>query len=67
MAIKTKEKQMSRTITMPKEERTKVLAVMNALKFACMECGKKFRSTKAAERASSNGCPTCGGCDIDAV
>lgn len=33
--------------------------------FACMECGKKFRTVKAAERASSVGCPKCGGCDID--
>lgn len=33
--------------------------------FACMECGKKFRTVKAAEKASSVGCPKCGGCDID--
>lgn len=35
--------------------------------FACMECGRKFKSVKAAERASYNGCPKCGGCDIDTV
>lgn len=31
----------------------------------CMECGKKFRTIKAAEKATSVGCPKCGGCDID--
>lgn len=31
----------------------------------CQECGRGFGSTKAAERASSNGCPKCGGTDID--
>jgi predicted nucleic acid-binding Zn-ribbon protein len=33
--------------------------------FQCQECGKKFKTTAAAERASNNGCPKCGGCDID--
>lgn len=33
--------------------------------FECMECGKKFRTVKAAERAASEGCPNCGGVDID--
>ena len=33
--------------------------------FACMECGRKFRTTAAAERAAMCGCPKCGGCDID--
>lgn len=35
--------------------------------FACMECGHKFRTIKAAEKASwgSTGCPKCGGADID--
>lgn len=33
--------------------------------FACMECGKKFRTIKGAEKASSIGCPKCGGVDID--
>ena len=33
--------------------------------FRCLECGKKFRTVKAAERASHNGCPGCGGVDID--
>ena len=35
--------------------------------FYCQECGYKFRTVKAAERASFgvNGCPKCGGADID--
>lgn len=33
--------------------------------FKCQECGKKFRSVDAARRASENGCPKCGGVDID--
>jgi predicted nucleic acid-binding Zn-ribbon protein len=30
-----------------------------------MECGKRFRTARAAERVSYNGCPKCGGVDID--
>ena len=37
----------------------------NSSGFACMECGKKFRTIRAAEKASSEGCPRCGGCDVD--
>ena len=33
--------------------------------FACQECGRKFKTAKAAERAARNGCPKCGGVDID--
>ena len=33
--------------------------------FSCQECGKKFRTTKSAEKASHNGCPKCHGTDID--
>jgi DNA polymerase II large subunit len=35
--------------------------------FSCLECGHKFKTVKAAERASfgPNGCPKCGGSDID--
>ncbi len=35
--------------------------------FKCNECGKKFKTVKAAERAAfgDNGCPKCGGSDID--
>ena len=35
--------------------------------FACQECGHKFYSAKAAERAmhGDDGCPRCGGTDID--
>lgn len=31
----------------------------------CQECGKRFLTVKAAEKASFNGCPKCGGVDID--
>jgi hypothetical protein len=30
-----------------------------------MECGRKFRTIKTAERAVSNGCPNCGSVDVD--
>lgn len=30
-----------------------------------MECGRKFRTLKAAEKAADKGCPKCGGVDID--
>ena len=33
--------------------------------FCCLECGKKFKSVRAAEKASYDGCPKCGGVDID--
>lgn len=33
--------------------------------FACQECGRKFRTVAAAERAADRGCPGCGGVDID--
>lgn len=33
--------------------------------FKCQECGKKFKTTAAAEKASNDGCPKCGGVDID--
>lgn len=37
--------------------------------FECLECGYKFKTIKAAEKASysDKGCPTCGGSDIDLV
>jgi predicted nucleic acid-binding Zn-ribbon protein len=35
------------------------------LAFKCQECGKKFKTVAAAERASYHGCPKCGGTDID--
>lgn len=35
--------------------------------WACMECGRKFKTARAAARASYNGCPSCGGVDIDNV
>ena len=33
--------------------------------FACQECGRKFYTVKAAEKASNDGCPGCNGTDID--
>jgi hypothetical protein len=33
--------------------------------FQCQECKRKFRTTKAADRAVDKGCPGCGGTDID--
>lgn len=35
--------------------------------FHCLECGQKFRTLRAAERASfgPEGCPGCGGSDIE--
>lgn len=33
--------------------------------FECLECGKQFRTVRSAERAANEGCPKCGGVDID--
>lgn len=33
--------------------------------FKCLACGKKFYSVKSAEKAAWDGCPKCGGVDID--
>ena len=33
----------------------------------CMECWRKLPTLRAAEKASSVGCPKCGGGDIDLV
>ena len=33
----------------------------------CAECGKAFRTVKAALKAMSLGCPKCGGACIDEV
>lgn len=35
--------------------------------FWCQECGKAFLTVKAAEKAAfgPDGCPKCGGADID--
>ena len=35
------------------------------MKFKCYECGRQFKTVKAAERAADRGCPKCGGVDID--
>jgi predicted nucleic acid-binding Zn-ribbon protein len=37
----------------------------DAVLFVCVDCGRAFRTVKAAERAWRNGCPKCGGVDID--
>jgi len=33
--------------------------------FECMECGRQFATVRAARRAVDQGCPRCGGTDID--
>lgn len=33
--------------------------------YKCQECGRKFKTTRAAQRAADKGCPKCGGVDID--
>jgi len=35
--------------------------------FKCQECGQKFYTLAAAERAHNTGCPKCNGKDIDIV
>lgn len=38
---------------------------MREPKFQCLECEKLFYSVRAAEKATEEGCPSCGGVDID--
>lgn len=38
---------------------------MRKPEYECQECGKKFYTAKAAYRAANNGCPKCGGYDVD--
>jgi len=33
--------------------------------YKCCECDRKFKTAKAANAAANNGCPGCGGIDID--
>lgn len=33
--------------------------------YACMDCGRKFKTTRSAERACDNGCPKCGSTSVD--
>lgn len=33
--------------------------------FRCQECGRNFYTVRSAEEASNNGCPGCGGVDVD--
>ena len=60
--------------TLESENRRALLAEVRRVKaqkkkrtaeFRCMECSQKFYSVRSAELASYNGCPKCGGCDID--
>jgi len=36
-----------------------------AIQARCLECGHRFYSIYSAERAYFDGCPGCGGSDID--
>jgi len=56
---------MSRTVSIPKEERENLQVRLPDVDFACMECNRKFRSLNAAMTASTHGCPDCNGLDID--
>jgi predicted nucleic acid-binding Zn-ribbon protein len=51
--------------TMTKSKTTSEVGAASG--FFCQECGHKFKTIRAAERASfgPNGCPRCGGSDID--
>ena len=33
--------------------------------FQCLECGRKFYTTRSAQEAIDWGCPKCNGSDID--
>ena len=52
---------------MPQPVKTKPGALGLGSGFVCQECGYKFKTLKAADRASysDSGCPKCGGSDID--
>lgn len=39
---------------------------MDWAEFACLECGKRL-TARQAQRADLNGCPKCGGSDIDVL
>jgi predicted RNA-binding Zn-ribbon protein involved in translation (DUF1610 family) len=41
------------------------IAKLRSKGWECLECGKKFSTVGAAERASQEGCPGCGGVDVD--
>ena len=45
--------------------RVKAQKKKRTAEFRCMECSQKFYSVRSAELASYNGCPKCGGVDID--
>ena len=48
---------LSEPSTKPKRKRVPL--------FQCLECGRKFYTTRAAQEATDWGCPKCGGSDID--
>jgi PHP family Zn ribbon phosphoesterase len=52
----------AQTVMTTHEVRRRVISLSGV---ACQECGRKFRTTSAAAAAARNGCPGCGGCDID--
>ncbi len=35
--------------------------------FYCQECGRAFRTVAGAQRAMDEGCPKCGGSDVDVM
>lgn len=41
--------------------------LLECVQFVCMECGHEFQTVSDAERAAfgDEGCPDCGGSDID--
>ena len=53
-----------REVLMQTKTKTKTKKVRRA-DWICNECGRKFYSVRAAERAVSWGCPKCGGSDIE--
>jgi predicted nucleic acid-binding Zn-ribbon protein len=46
------------------EDLTMTMTTRNPM-FACLECGKKYRTVEAARKAMDRGCGKCGGSDID--
>lgn len=45
--------------------RTEVVKKVKPALFKCLQCGKGFKTTAAAERAMNRGCPQCGASDVD--
>lgn len=55
---------MSGSTAKLKPSKSKYVA-LHVVSFACMECGKKFKTVSAARKAAFVGCPKCGGSDVD--